>query len=69
MREPKVTTVKGAVHGALALAGIYELLTCKTPVRRLLTGALVGWHLHATFYHLLLEKENEKVLDNEQKDW
>lgn len=57
----KETTVKGLVHLGLAIFGLVELRNARTPARKLLTGALVGWHTHATLYHFMLEKEEEPV--------
>ena len=57
----KETTLKGLVHAGLALWGLVELKDCRTSGRKLLTGALVGWHLHATLYHFMLEKEEKPV--------
>jgi len=52
--------LKGLVHGFLAVLGIIELLNCNTRIRRFVLGTAVGWHAHATFYHLVLEKQKEK---------
>ena len=62
MREKDL---KALVHGALAVVGLIEAFDCRSKTRKILTGALVGWHLNATFYHLFLEKEDEIKLDKE----
>jgi hypothetical protein len=40
------------IHAALAVAGLIEWRTAKSRPRILLTGAVVGWHLYSTIYHL-----------------
>lgn len=55
----KEKTLKGLVHGALALAGIAEIFDAKTRTRKFLTGCMIGWHLQAGLYHFLLEKPRE----------
>jgi hypothetical protein len=51
--------LKGLVHGLLALAGIVEVFDAKTRTRKFLTGCMIGWHAHATFYHFVLEDEED----------
>jgi hypothetical protein len=53
-------TLKGLVHAALALAGLFEARMATTRTRKLLTGAMIGWHTHAAFYHFVLEKDVEE---------
>ena len=57
----KEKTLKGIVHGALALAGLAELRNSRTPARKFLTGCMIGWHAHATFYHFVLERTEKSV--------
>lgn len=56
----KEKTLKGLVHGFLAVLGAVELLNCKSRTRKFILGTAVGWHAHATFYHFVLEKNNEE---------
>jgi hypothetical protein len=53
--------LKGLVHGFLTILGAVELFNCKTKTRRFVLGTAVGWHAHATFYHLVLEKDKPNV--------
>ncbi len=53
MREKDL---KALVHGFLAILGAAELLNCKSKARRFVLGTAVGWHCHAAWYHLFLEK-------------
>jgi hypothetical protein len=57
----KEKTMKGLVHGALVIAGLFELRNARSAPRKILTGAMVGWHLHSAFYHFVLEHENYTV--------
>jgi hypothetical protein len=61
MKRPKEKYLKGAVHGFLALVAATEVPYATTRLRKLLLGAAIGWHLHATFYHLALEKDKKKA--------
>jgi hypothetical protein len=61
MREKDL---KAIVHGALALLAIAEAFTCKSKTRKLVTGLCAGWHLHALFYHVFLEKEKLDSTDS-----
>jgi hypothetical protein len=56
MREKDL---KALVHGFLMVLGIAEFFNCKSRPRRFVLGTAVGWHAHATFYHLCLEKEEQ----------
>ncbi len=51
--------LKALVHGFLAVLGVAELFNSKSRARKFMVGTAVGWHTHATFYHLVLEKEKE----------
>ena len=60
-KEMKENHLKGLVHVFLAVLGAVELFNCTSKARKFVLGTAVGWHAHATFYHLVLEKEtNEK---------
>jgi hypothetical protein len=39
-------------HAALALAGAYEACTSRSRARKFLIGAVIGWHVYATYWHL-----------------
>ena len=60
----KEKNLKTIVHGTLAALAIVEAFDCKSRTRKLITGLCAGWHCHATFYHMFIEKdvdnENEK---------
>jgi hypothetical protein len=58
--RPKERYLKGLVHGLLFLAGISEIFEAETRARKFLTGCMIGWHAHATFYHFVLEKDKPK---------
>jgi hypothetical protein len=62
----KETTLKGLVHLGLTIAGLVELRNSSTPARKLLVGALVGWHAHATLFHFLYEKDENEDLSEMQ---
>jgi hypothetical protein len=49
--------LKGLIHAALAAVAVYEAANSTTRARKILNGAAAGWHLHATVYHLVYEKE------------
>jgi hypothetical protein len=51
--------LKAAIHGFLAGLGVIELLNCKSKTRKFVLGSAVGWHAHACFYHLVLEKKEK----------
>jgi len=52
--------LKAAVHGFLMGLGIVELFNCQSKARKFVLGSAVGWHAHATFYHLVLEKKQTR---------
>ena len=52
--------LKAMVHGFLAVLGAAELFNCKSRTRKFVLGTAVGWHCHAAFYHLVLEKKERK---------
>jgi len=52
--------LKAMVHGFLMGLGTIELLNCKTRTRKFVLGTAVGWHAHACFYHLILEKSKHE---------
>jgi hypothetical protein len=54
MREKDL---KSIVHGALAALAVAEAFNCKSKTRKMLIGACAGWHLHATIFHAIYEKE------------
>ncbi len=60
--------LKALVHGFLAVLCTVELLNCKTRSRRFVLGTAVGWHCHATWYHLILEKPKRVDSDRTQRD-
>ena len=49
--------VKGLVHTGLAVAALVEAFTSESRFRRFLNCVSAGYHMHATMYHLLYEKE------------
>ena len=53
----KNTTIKGLVHAGLTIGALIEALTTTSKFRKLLSGAAAGYHVHATMYHFLYEKE------------
>jgi hypothetical protein len=70
--------MKAAVHGALALVGLIEAFDSRSRTRKILTGCMAGFHIHATFYHLFIEEDGPKikpeikpeiVLDSEIEFW
>lgn len=52
--------LKASVHGFLLVLGVAELFNCKNKIRKFVLGTAVGWHAHATFYHLALEKRTHE---------
>jgi hypothetical protein len=56
----KEKDLKAIVHGTLAALAIAESFDCKSKIRKLVVGSCAGWHLHALFYHVFLEKELDK---------
>ncbi len=60
--------LKALVHGFLAVLGTVELFNCKSRSRRFVLGTAVGWHAHATFYHLVLEKPKHDSADRRQRN-
>ena len=54
----KNTTIKGLVHAGLAIGALIEALTTTSKFRKLLSGAAAGYHLHATLYHFMWEKDD-----------
>lgn len=51
----------GAVtHGALAIAAVFEGMAFKSRTGKLLAGAVCGWHLFATVYHVRERQEEKK---------
>jgi hypothetical protein len=61
----KEQTTKGLVHAALAVASIVETKHASGP-RRFLLGLATGWHLYATFYHLVQEEDTTYPV---KKEW
>lgn len=60
-KKPEEKLLKAAIHGFLAVLGAIELFNCSSRTRKFILGTAVGWHSHATFYHLFLEKPKEKL--------
>ena len=57
MREKDL---KALVHGFLAVLAITEFFHSKGRARRFMVGCAAGWHAHATFYHVALEKDKQR---------
>lgn len=57
MKKPREKHLKGAIHAMLALLAVAEFFSAKSRSRKFFIGTAAGWHFHATWYHLLLEKE------------
>ncbi len=55
----KFITVKGLVHLGLALTAVGELFTATSRTRKILLGAMAGFHAHATLYHFVYEKDDK----------
>ena len=55
--KTKEKLMKGGVHLVLAGLAVWEMLGAATRPRKFFLGTAAGWHLHATFYHFVLEKE------------
>ena len=49
-----------AVHGALALMGAVEFFVSQTKARKFLAGAVVGWHIQSTVWHLRERARNRR---------
>ena len=50
-------TLKGLVHVTLFGLALYEALRSDSKTRKFVNGAAAGWHLHASVYHFIYEKE------------
>ena len=59
MKKPKEKLVKAAVHGFLAVLGAIEYTGASTGARKFLLGCAAGFHAHSTWYHLVLEKDED----------
>jgi hypothetical protein len=54
--KPQEKYMKAGIHGFLAVLSLIELFHAQTRTRKAFLGGACGWHCHATFYHLFLEK-------------
>jgi len=53
------STLKGLIHAGLALVAVGELYTATSRTRKVLLGAMAGFHAHATLYHFVYERGEE----------
>jgi hypothetical protein len=53
---------KGWFHAALMVASVAEMFVSCTKTRKTLLGLCAGYHLHASIYHFVHEKEEPKKM-------